>query len=240
LRNKLKSLYELQEIDLRIDGLDSEKGQLLSEAQALEAKLAEAREKIAARREEAEALEAEKSVLEASLAVEGENISRSESHLKEIKTQKEYQAVSKEISTAKKLIAELEDQILQKINAMEEVAGDVAKREADLAELEGNVSLQQGEVQQRVNNLESGIAQDAATREETVKGLPGSVMKRYAKLRDQRRGIAVVEAKEGNCMGCNMHLPPQLYNTLFRADDVITCPHCQRILVMRQEVENQD
>jgi len=233
LRNNLKSLYELQEIDLRIDGLDTEKGQLLNEAQALEAKLAEAREKIAAKREEAQALEAEKEALEANLAA-----ARSEANLKEIKTQKEYQAVSKEISTAKKLIAEIEDQILQKINAIEEISGDVAKREADLAELEGNVTSQQGEVQQKVQNLESGIAKDAAVREATVKGLPASVMKRYSKLRDQRRGVAVVEAKEGNCMGCNMHLPPQLYNTLFRCDDVITCPHCQRILVMRQEVQD--
>ena len=235
MRNNLKSLYELQEIDLRIDGLDGEKGQLLAEAQALESRLAEAQEKIAARREEAIALTDEKAGLEASLAAETENITRSESHLKEIKTQKEYQAVSKEISGAKKLIAELEDQILQKINAMEELSGDIAKKESELAELEGNVATQQGEVQSRVQSLEAGIAADAATREETVKGLPASVMKRYARLRDQRKGVAVVEAKEGNCMGCNMHLPPQLYNTLYRADEVITCPHCQRILVMRQE-----
>ena len=237
MRNNLKSLYELQEIDLRIDGLDSEKGQLIGEAQALEAKLAEAREKIAARRDEAQALETEKAALEAGLATESENIVRSESHLKEIKTQKEYQAVSKEISGAKKLIAELEDQILQKINALEEISADIAKKEADLSELEANVALQQGEVQSRVASLEAGIAADAVTREQTVKGLPASVMKRYAKLRDQRKGVAVVEAKEGNCMGCNMHLPPQLYNTLFRADDVITCPHCQRILVMRLEMD---
>ena len=236
MRNNLKSLYELQEIDLRIDGLDGEKGQLLGEAQALEAKLAEAREKIAARREEALTLEADKAGLEASLAAETEKIATSESHLKEIKTQKEYQAVSKEISGAKKLIAELEDQILQKINAMEEISAEVAKKQDDLTALEENVALQQGEVQRRVESLDSGIAADVATREQTVKGLPASVMKRYARLRDQRRGVAVVEAREGNCMGCNMHLPPQLYNTLFRADDVITCPHCQRILVMRQEV----
>jgi uncharacterized protein len=235
LRNNLNALYELQEIDLRIDGLDGEKGQLLTEAQALESKLAEAREKIVARREEAAALEADKAGLEASLATENENIVRSESHLKEIKTQKEYQAVSKEISSAKKLIAELEDQILQKINAMEELTADIAKKESDLAELESNVAVQQGEVQQRVVKLEAGISADATAREETVKGLPASVLKRYARLRDQRKGIAVVEAKDGNCMGCNMHLPPQLYNTLYRADEVITCPHCQRILVMRHE-----
>ena len=237
MRNNLKSLYELQEIDLRIDGLDGEKGQLLGEAQALETKLIEAREKIAARREEAQALETEKETLEANLASENENITRSESHLREIKTQKEYQAVSKEISGAKKLIVELEEQVLSKINAIEEITGDIAQKEADLAELEQNVALQQGEVRRKVEALESGIAADAATREETIKGLPASVMKRYSRLRDQRRGVAVVEAREGNCMGCNMHLPPQLYNMLFRADDVLTCPHCQRILVMRQEVE---
>jgi len=239
LRNNLKSLYELQEIDLRIDGLDGEKGQLLAEAQALELRLAEAREKIAARREEVAAAEAEKAALEASLAAETENIVRSESHLKEIKTQKEYQAVSKEISGAKKLIAELEDQILQKINVLEELSGDIAKKESDLAELEGNVTVQKGEVQSRVASLESGIADDAATREKTVKGLPASVLKRYKKLREQRKGVAVVEAKEGNCMGCNMQLPPQLYNTLFRADDVLTCPHCQRILVMHLEAQGE-
>jgi uncharacterized protein len=233
LRNNLKSLYELQEIDLRIDGLDNEKAQLLAETEALEAKLIEARQKIAARREEAEALAAEKTGLEASLATESENITRSETHQKDIKTQKEYQAVSKEISGAKKLIADLEDQILQKINSMEEINADIAKQEEDLAELEKNVAEQQAEVQGRVETLDSGISADIATREATVKGLPASIMKRYSRLRDQRRGVAVVEAKEGNCMGCNMHLPPQLYNMLFRADDVITCPHCQRILIMK-------
>ena len=55
--------------------------------------------------------------LEENFTAESENIVRSEAHLKEIKTQKEYQAVSKEISGAKKLTAELEEQILQKIKA---------------------------------------------------------------------------------------------------------------------------
>jgi predicted nucleic acid-binding Zn-ribbon protein len=54
-------------------------------------------------------------------------------------------------------------------------------------------------------------------------------------LREQRRGIAVVEARDGSCLGCNMQLPPQLYNSLFRGDDLITCPHCQRVLVLRRE-----
>jgi len=237
LRNNLNALYELQEIDLRIDGLDGEKAQLLAEAEALEARLTEAREKIATRREELATLEADKAGLEAGLVGEQENIVRSESHQKEIKTQKEYQAVSKEISTAKKQITDLEEQILQKAAAIEEMTADIAKKESDLGELEGNVDGQKGEVQQRIDALEAGIAADSVKREETLKVLPASIMKRYSRLRDQRRGVAVVEARDGNCMGCNMHLPPQLYNMLFRADEVLTCPHCQRILVLRQAAE---
>jgi predicted nucleic acid-binding Zn-ribbon protein len=35
-------------------------------------------------------------------------------------------------------------------------------------------------------------------------------------------------------MGCNMQIPPQMYNLLFRGDDLHACPHCQRVLVLRQ------
>ncbi|UFS71644.1 C4-type zinc ribbon domain-containing protein [Geomonas sp. RF6] len=237
MRNKLRSLYELQEMDLRIDGLDGEKAQLLREVATLEALLADSRRKIEERRQSAQILEEEKAGLEAGLSTENDNITRSETNLREIKTQKEYQAVSKEISGAKKLISELEEQILQKITALEEISGDIARKESDLAQLEANVAAQQAEVKQKVDELEARIAADAAARETTLSALPASVVKRYTRLREQRRGVAVVEAREGNCMGCNMHLPPQLYNTLFRQDDVITCPHCQRILVMRPQQE---
>ena len=68
-----------------------------------------------------------------------------------------------------------------------------------------------------------------------VKELSSSLVRRYTQLRDQRRGQAVAEARDGSCMGCNMQLPPQLYNTLFKGDEMYFCPHCQRILILKQE-----
>jgi predicted nucleic acid-binding Zn-ribbon protein len=32
-----------------------------------------------------------------------------------------------------------------------------------------------------------------------------------------------------------MHIPPQLYNELVRADKLITCPVCQRILYIETD-----
>ena len=235
MRKSLMVLDELQQIDLKLDGFKGEKDSLLTDLARLDERVAEADAALAAKNGELASVEQEKQSLDESLAAEAENITRSDARLKEIKTQKEYQAVSKEIGTAKKLKVELEDQILQKIGRMEEIRAELAGMEENLASLQENVAGQKSEVQVKIDQLEEGIAKDIEAREELMKGLSPGVIRRYALLREQRRGIAVVEAKGGSCLGCNMNLPPQLYNSLFRGNELITCPHCQRILVLRQE-----
>jgi len=235
LRKSLKMLDALQEIDLKIDSFKGEKEGMLQELDLLDGKVAEAESAIALKNAELSAVEEEKRGLEESLAMEAENITRSEGRIKEIKTQKEYQAVSKEITAARKQKAEMEEQILQKIGRIEELKGEIGGLEENLAALQGNIAEQKAEVQSRVDKLDEGIVKDNAARDEIVKGLSSSVIRRYTLLREQRRGLAVVEARGGSCLGCNMNLPPQLYNSLFRGDDLITCPHCQRMLVLRQE-----
>lgn len=234
MRKSLMLLDHLQEIDLKIDGFKGEKDALLAELAQLDGRVAEAETAIADKDSELSLLEMEKTGLDESLAAETENISRSEARLKEIKTQKEYQAVSKEISTARKLNVELEEQALQKIGRIEELKAELVAMEENVVALQANVIAQKAEVQARIDLLEAGIVKDVVAREETVKGLSAPIIKRYTVLREQRRGIAVVEARGGSCLGCNMNLPPQLYNSLFRGDDLITCPHCQRMLVLRQ------
>ncbi len=235
MRKSLKMLDELQEIDLKIDGFKGEREGMTQELDLLDAKVAEAESVVAVRNAELSAAEEEKRGLEESLAMEVENIARSEGRIKEIKTQKEYQAVSKEITAARKQKAEMEEQILQKIARIEELKGEITGLEENLSALRGNIAEQKGEVQGKIDTLDEGIVKDTTTREEIVKGLSSSVTRRYNLLREQRRGLAVAEAKGGSCLGCNMNLPPQLYNSLFRGDDLITCPHCQRILILRQE-----
>lgn len=235
MRKNLKLLDELQTMDLKIDGYKGEKEALQEEITALDAKVAEAQSAISQKKEELALLEEEKAKLEEGIAAEQENIRRSEAHQKEIKTQKEYQAVSREIATAKKVSAEQEEQLLQKIGQADELNGAISGIEETLSALKQNITTQKDELQGKIGSLENAIASDIAARDTIVKALPAAVTRRYGILREQRRGVAVVEAKDGTCLGCNMQLPPQLYNSLFRGDDLITCPHCQRMLILRQE-----
>lgn len=235
MREKLMVLEDLQELDLKSDGSQARIQDALSEIEALDGRLQDARTAVEAKNSEIAATETERQTLEENLAAETANITRSEINLKGITTQKEYQAVNKEIASAKKLIVELEEQILQKITLADELKAELAKMEEELSALDQNLGVSKAEIRARIESEEASVAIDAKAREERIKAIPPAMFKRYEKLREGRRGIAVVEARDGGCMGCNMHIPPQMYNNLYRGEELITCPHCQRILVLKQD-----
>jgi predicted nucleic acid-binding Zn-ribbon protein len=235
VHNKLLILEDLQELDLKSDGSQARIQDALSEIESLDGRIQEIQSAVEAKKTEIETMTAERQTLEENLATENTNIARSEANLKGITTQKEYQAVNKEIATAKKLIAELEDHLLQKIGRLEELSTELASIESDLQSLDENLGLQKAEIRERIDKEKTSAAADAQEREERVKSIPPGILKRYEKLREARRGIAVVEARDGGCLGCNMHIPPQLYNNLYRGEELITCPHCQRILILKQD-----
>jgi uncharacterized protein len=235
LGKNVRILAQLQEIDLKIDSSRGETQVLQSEIQALEAQAEEKQLEIAQQKTELCAVEEEKQILEENLATESDSILRSEERLREIKTQKEYQAVSKEIAAAKKVKSDLEDQILQKITRSDELNAIVAVKEGHLQEFETNASARKIELLARIDQLEKDISSVSAVRDKTAKDVTASMMKRYETLREKRQGVAIAEAKGGSCLGCNMNLPPQLFNSLFKEDTFITCPHCQRLLYMRDD-----
>lgn len=234
MKKRLELLEQLQEIDLLVDVLKASKNSLQGDMDGIAKALDDAREGVASLTARAAQLEKEKTDLEASHGVELENIKRSETNMKEIKTNKEYQAVGREIAAARKQVTELEEQVLQKINQLEELNGEITAAAASLEELEQNSDQRRSEKQGEIDKVQQDIDADSQQREAITKELPANLLKRYDSLRIQRRGQALAIARDGFCQGCNMHLPPQLYNSLFKCDDITTCPHCQRVLILKQ------
>ena len=235
MKKRLDLLEQLQEIDLQVDVLKTAQNSLNDDMNGIAQTLDEAREGLAALQVRAAQLEKEKGELESSHATELENIRRSETNMKEIKTNKEYQAVGREITAARKQVAELEEQVLLKIAQLEEVSSEIAASQATLTELELNSKQRRCEKQAEIDKVQQDVDTDIVRRDAITKELPASLLKRYNSLREQRRGQALAIARDGFCQGCNMHLPPQLYNNLFKGDDLLTCPHCQRVLVLKQQ-----
>lgn len=235
MKKRLDMLEQLQEIDYLIDNLKTARNGLTGEMGGIEQALIEARLELAGLESRVVQLEQEKEELETGQAAEQENIRRSEANMKEIKTNKEYQAVGREIAAARRQAAEIDEQTLQKIGLIDDLNTEIAALNDTLAELEQNTSQRRDEKQAEIDKIQQDIDEDVARREAITKELPAGVVKRYNALREQRRGQAVAIARDGYCLGCNMNLPPQLYNSLFRGDELISCPHCQRMLILKHQ-----
>lgn len=235
MKKKLLLLEELQIIDGAIDDKQTEQAAHQAGITEFEQRLAAARSALAEEQACLADIQRAKAELEAALQVEQDNIKRSETNMKEIRTNKEFQAVGREIAAARKQVSELEEQILGKTGQQEELQAAIDAHSAELDSLEETAGAGRKERQDAIDGLQGIIDAAVTNREKIVKELPSSVVRRYSQLREQRRGQALAEAREGSCLGCNMQLPPQLYNTLFKGDELHFCPHCQRILLLKQE-----
>jgi predicted nucleic acid-binding Zn-ribbon protein len=71
------------------------------------------------------------------------------------------------------------------------------------------------------------------------KGVPAQLLKRYEFIRERRNGTAIAPVREGVCLGCNMNILPQQFIDLQKGEEIIQCPHCQRILYWLDEMEEE-
>lgn len=233
IKKRLELLEQLQEIDLQVDVLNKAQQEITDAINGIEQQLVAAGEELAALEQRHQELRTEKATQEANLAAEQENITRSETNMKEIKTNKEFQAVGREITAARKQVTALEEQILQILTQIDEVAAEITTKRNSLNELEQNCQVRSLEKKAEIEKLQKDISADAERRNTIAGELPVTITKRYDTLRSQRFGRAVAIARDGYCLGCNMQLPPQMYNNLFKMEELISCPHCQRVLILK-------
>ncbi len=230
VNEQLKGLIELQQIDLKILNIKRILDEIpirISEAERplndIQASLEGIKQKLAS-------LEKEKRNKEMQLDDTIEKINKLRSRFKEIKTNKEYQAYLKEIESLEKERYSIEDEILI---VMEEI-DNISKRLI----LEEEKQKQEKE---KIESFKNSMIQEKTEREEELKKIKEMRIKlvekideelydQYINLIETYNGLAVVEAVNEICQGCNMNIPPQLFVELKKNEDIIHCPQCRRIL----------
>lgn len=233
IQEQIGLLRELQQLDLETERIRAERHRFEQELNALQEDVDRIQSMAERLTQELETLEAEKRELDQALAQESDNVRKAEERLPSIKTQKEYVAVLKEVDTAKKLNKEIEERIAQKNAEISAVEQDKQEKEAELAAQQEKVADRKAELESKMSEYDSSLTESEGTRAELSEKIPRPLRRRYQLLVD-RRGTAVVEVRQGTCLGCNMQLPPQAYNKLYRGDEIETCPHCNRLVYLEQ------
>ena len=164
---------------------------------------------------------------------------RSREKLARSRSEREVNAVQREIEELRKLYRDREQEI-DKINGLAEQArvemdGASSERNALLGDLGANES----ELASRLGALEKRVAVERDERKELVKAVPPVLYRRYEMVR-KRRGSAVAYTYGGTCSACHISISPMMFQRLRRGEDFDQCPSCQRILYFREPPEAGD
>jgi hypothetical protein len=230
LRAQLERLVALQIVDLKIQEMERVKEEIPQRIACLEEEFRKEEESVQAERIELEKLQKERPQKEKDLEEEIDRVKKAEARVFEIKTNKEYQAVLKEIDNAKKLNRQREEEILGILERLEDMQNHLGKGEKSLEARRREYQRQVAELKQKAASFDEEMAGEVRQREEQEKAIPQDLLSKYHMLLEKRQGVAVARVINGVCQACNMNLRPQLYIELQKQDTLIACPNCNRIL----------
>jgi uncharacterized protein len=237
---ELSQLIDLHELDKEILELDHQLNQLPRElesrAQELEALEAERAVKL----QELEDLQKRRREAEADVAELEEGITDSRKRLLTIKKDIEYKAMLKEIAFKEDQRDQKETRVLELMETLESHARLLTELEEKIKAGQEALAGREPEVAVRVAQLQEERAKLETQRQGLRKGLPAALLKRYEFINQRRNGGAIAEVRHGVCSGCHMNILPQQFIDLMKGEEILQCPHCQRILYWLGDEEAEE
>ncbi len=240
MQTRLKILYQLQLIDDQLDELEELRGDLPNTVNTLKSQINELREEIKRKEKEKEDSLERRQLNEEEIEKLKESQKKFKAQLYQVRNNKEYDALTKEIDhteeTIKKLEAEndaladksktLSAEIEEILPRVEELENELKEKEADLKEI---IKANEKE--------ENKLLEERKKVEAQVRKPDLSI---YTRIRKAKKGKAVVTIKRSACSGCHNIIPSQRQLEIRRNDRIFTCEYCGRILVSQEIAEEAE
>jgi len=230
LKDKLLVLIHLQDCDNRIAKILKAKEQGPLRIQKLEDELRAQESRFKADEDQMEAFKKDRRLLEREIQELDGKIEKSSTKLTQIKSNKEYTAALKEIDDLKTIKFQTEERAIQIMETAEELERKCKEHKDALKILKEQCEKGKEEIGKELLGLEKDLEALQKERNRLCCDFDQSLLKKYLFLRDRKGGLAVSSVVTGICQTCHMGIPPQKFNELIRGNDLMTCPHCNRII----------
>jgi predicted nucleic acid-binding Zn-ribbon protein len=235
--DQLRALVRLQHIDNRIDQIQKLRGDLPDEIRDLEDEKAGLETRLNNYEEEMQ--EQKVAQRQAKLDIkEAEGlIEKYEEQQLEVRNNREFDALTKEIEGQEERISEAEATIEEAEDTIESNEAAIEDTEGRLADLEDVLDEKRDDLEEVVEDTEQEETTLEELRDEAAEKVDSRYLKAYSKLRDRLRdGRAVVPLKRGAAAG--FAVPPQRQVEIRKRKRVVPCEHTGRIIV-DQELYNE-
>jgi predicted nucleic acid-binding Zn-ribbon protein len=232
VEEKLLTLLHLQKIESKLDEVQILKGELPMEVRDLE-------DEILGLHARETRIEEEVNGINEFIAQKREAIATAEALIKKyekqsdnVKNNREYEAIQKEIEMqtlemrlAEKHIKDANQEIADKAGVLDAAKKNISEKEANLKHKKGELDKIIGETEKEENEFRTKA--DAAKEK-----VDPRLLASYERIRkNYRNGLAVVPIVRDACGGCFNSIPPQRQSEIRQRKKIIVCENCGRILV---------
>lgn len=190
---------------------------------------------IANLQEQKEALRLQMQKSNESLHTQGARLEEISKKMSEVKTEKELKALNIEEELAREQITyqnseinRLEAQIASVDEKIQAIQEEIVKIDADIVEIEKDVAsaLEEIRKEQEVISKKKAVI---------VEKMDQKIVLFYEKIRKWAKNTSVVPVYKQACGGCFIRISDRVYSEVLKGDDIITCPHCGRILYIQED-----
>ena len=229
------------ELLIRLQETDSSIQNLIRKFEELPIKLQKIREpfdkKLAFAQEEKNRLDnlsKERRLKEQELENMEERIRRMKAKTGDIKTNKEYQAFLKEIAASEDDKSRYEEEVLIAMEAIDTLKKQLSKENNELKDIKKALQGKEQIIEQERDTVNKGLEELNARRQQVISMIDKDVYTTYTNMYNLRGGLAVVRVQNETCLGCNLNIPPQLYNDAKKNEKILLCSQCKRILYYQE------
>jgi len=241
MANEWDSLIVLQQVDIHIAQLKIEQKEFPEAIAALKQTIGAAQKAVDSLNSRLETLRVEKKTIEEKITDAASQLENSQARLNEIKTNREYDAVHKQIENFKSSMTAGETRLAAIAGDTELLQAAAEKATAELDAVKQTSAPRLAELKEKMGTLDSSIARLADERTAAAAAVSKNLLRSYDYISKHRKNgqvLSFIDASNLICSACHKILEPQLVSEVRKMNKMVTCQNCGSIFIWKQSDES--
>ena len=230
MKENLLLLFKLQECDSQLVKLSAKRKKLPEDIDKLDKEFSSFKEGIEKNKMKYNELKARHTESENKIKKLNDGMVKTKERMLEVKNNKEYQAMLKEIEIAESSRGDIETLIISILEELDKLSILVKKDDETLKQSRNEYEQEKKIIEDDLNTIDADVVDWEKKRIDLQKSVSDDLLARYEKIKKRNKGVGVISVWKAVCNGCHMNIPPQLYNELQKSNELLSCPNCNRII----------
>lgn len=238
MNQHLEQLVKLSKIDKEIDAFEPQIDAINAKVSVISEKRADIEAQNDVHRSEIEDAELKKRKNELHLAELSQKLKDNEAKSAEVKNEREMKSLQLEEEIAKEQITFANEEIERLDLIIENRKAEIEKENETLDALKTQEQEVQAEVSKELSDIESKRQIIFDSKQKLISEMNQKGIAFYEKIRRWAKNTTAVPVKKQACYGCFLKISDKVYSDVIKGEEIVTCPHCGRILYLEPETED--